>query len=138
VSLRSLVAVVAVIIGLLGLSAPLASAARGSPGERGPQRTVSHPDRDGLPRVSRKEEVGGPCGCKCPAVGGGVHIGVVGENFTALAATVVVVCGTFVALDVDPGLPVPTAPPTVDPIVFFDTGGLEPPVAAAGPPTRGP
>jgi len=80
---------------------------------------VDDTDMDGWEETDGSVVAGGPCGCACPEVFGGVHLEAAGSEADIVVGTVIVpLCGVGAWWDVDPADPDPLAPVVVDPALW--------------------
>jgi hypothetical protein len=89
-----------------------------------PEVTAEDPDDDGVPEPSVSWVAGGPCACRCPILGGGTGLQVAGIKIAVDARTALVVCGTRLALDLDPGPPSSSVLPTAETRLHVNPNGL--------------
>src|SRR5687768_3509789 len=66
---------------------------------------LGDPDGDGRAAATVSGAAGGPCACRCPVMGGGVDTRAAGQTLSADSRSALVVCGTRMAIGVDPADP---------------------------------
>ena len=114
-----MVAALIVVVCLIG---PGASA---SSGLVGPLKIeLGDSDGDGLAEVSALGVAGGPCACRCPIMGGDWEFAVLGQTVALGTRSALVVCGTRLAVGVNPGAPDPLGDPQIGGRLRFNPNGL--------------
>jgi hypothetical protein len=89
-----------------------------------PRVEVGDSDGDGRPEASASGVAGGPCACRCPVLGSTAGATAAGQALSADARSALVVCGTRLAVGVDPDDPDALRAPRADSRMQFNPGGL--------------
>ena len=89
-----------------------------------PKVEVGDSDGDGRAEVTASGVAGGPCACWCPVMGSGADATAAGQALSADTRSALVVCGTRLAVGVDPDAPDASMVPRADGRMHFDPGGL--------------
>jgi hypothetical protein len=89
-----------------------------------PEVEVADTDGDGRAEATASGAAGGPCACRCPVMGGGVDTRAAGQTLSADGRSALVVCGTRMAVGVDPADPDVLLAPRAEGRLRFNPGGL--------------
>jgi len=89
-----------------------------------PEVVVADSDGDGIAEASATGIAGGPCACRCPIMGAGSDLAVLGQEFTLGTRSALVVCGTRVAAGADPNAPGARAEPRLGGRLEVNPNGL--------------
>lgn len=116
---RIVVATAIVVFGLIG---PGASASHSLVGPLDIE--LGDSDDDGLVEASVAGVAGGPCACRCPILGGDWEVAVLGQRLALGTRSALGVCGTGLAVGVNPGAPDLRRDPHIGSRLNFNPNGL--------------
>ena len=90
---------------LIGLTACSSAAFAAGGFVEPPKVVVADSDGDGIVEASATGIAGGPCACRCPTMGAGSDVAVLGQEFTLGTRSALIVCGTRFAAGANPNAP---------------------------------
>ena len=93
------------VVTLIGLTAFSSAAAAAGGLVEPPKVFVGDSDGDGIAEASATGIAGGPCACRCPIMGAGSNLAVLGQEFTLGTRSALIVCGTRLAAGANPNPP---------------------------------